>query len=183
MATALTTLANVKEWLQITGTAQDALLTRMIAAHSDAVATFLNRDLGMQNYTHTFDGNGALKIVFPEYPVTAVGSVQVNGVAILPRLTYGQPGYVFTASSLSLVGRRFTHGSQNVTVSYTAGFAVIPPSIRQAVIDWIADRYKSQDRIGITSKSLAGEAISYSQMALPERVEKILKQYSKVAPN
>jgi hypothetical protein len=108
----------------------------------------------------------------------------VNGVAIQPSLTYGHPGYVFTASSVVLVGgKRFTQGTQNVTVAYTAGLAAIPAAIEQAVIDWISDRYKSQDRIGITSKSLAGETISYSQEPMPSRVQKILAQYKKVVPN
>lgn len=183
MATPLTTLANVKDWLQITGSTSDAILSRMIQAFSDAVANYINRDLGQQSYTVTRDGTGSNTIVFINYPVTAVTYLTVDGVAIPLRPAVGRSGYVFTTTRITLVGYSFTKGEQNVVLTTTAGFAIIPTEIEQAVIEWIADRYASRDRISITSKSLAGETISYAQNDIPDPVVQILQPYRKVVPN
>ena len=183
MATPLTSLANVKDWLQITVTTSDALLGRMITAFSDAVANEINRDIGTQAYLVTLDGNGGTKLSVPSYPVTAIASLFVDGVAIPPRPSFGSNGYVFTTTSLSLVGYSFSKGVQNIQLAYTAGFAAIPTEIEQAVIEWIADRYVSRDRISINSKTLAGETISFAQNDIPDPVMAILRPYRKVVPN
>lgn len=183
MATPLTTLANVKDWLQITNPSSDALLNRMITAFSDAVANYINRDLGQQSYTITRDGNGADNMVFINYPVSAVTQLMVNGVAIPPRPGFGANGYVFTPTKITLVGYQFTKGSQNVQLVTVAGFASIPTELEQAVIEWIADRYASRDRIGLNSKTLAGETISYALNDIPDPVVAILSPYRKVVPN
>ena len=183
MATPLTSLANVKDWLQISNTNSDTLLARMITAFSDAVANYINRDLGLQSYSVTRDGNGADNMIFINYPVQTVVSLTVDGVAIPARPTFGANGYVFTATKITLVGYRFTKGSQNVQLSTTAGFASIPTELEQAVIEWIADRYASRDRIAVNSKSLGGETISYAQNDIPDPVVAILAPYRKVVPN
>jgi hypothetical protein len=183
MATVLTTLPNVKDWLQITNTASDALLTRMIQAFSDAVANYINRDLGSQSYDVIRDGNGSNILMFVNYPVTGVTSLTVDGLTVPARPAPGQNGYVFTTTKMTLVGSVFNKGVQNIELVYTAGFATIPTEIEQAVIEWIADRYVSRDRISINSKSLAGETISYAQNDIPDPVVQILIPYKKVVPN
>jgi uncharacterized phiE125 gp8 family phage protein len=183
MATPLTTLANVKDWLQITSTASDALLTRMITAFSDAVANYINRDLGSQTYALTRDGNGGTTLMFVNYPVTAVTGLVIDGVTIPARAAFGSNGYVFTTTRITLVGYKFTQGSQNVQLSTVAGYVTIPTELEQAVIEWIADRYASRDRISIMSKSLSGETISYAQNDIPDPVVAILSPYRKVVPN
>ena len=131
MATALTSLANVKDWLQITNTASDVVLARMIAAFSDAVANELNRDISLQAYTIVRDGNGSTDMVFTSYPVTSVTSLKVDGTNIPSRPAFGSNGYVFTSTRISLVGYTFTRGRQNVELSTMAGYALIPTSIIQ----------------------------------------------------
>ena len=54
----LTTLANVKGWLGVTATTDDALLSRLISAASDYVQTWLNRTIATQTYSETRDGSG-----------------------------------------------------------------------------------------------------------------------------
>jgi hypothetical protein len=183
MATALTTLANVKDWLQISVSSNDALLTRMIQAFSDAVANEINRDIGSQVFAVTLDGNGGTKLSFPNYPVTAIASLYVDGSAIPARASFGSNGYVFTTTRMNLVGYRFNQGVQNIQLSYTAGYVNIPTEIEQAVIEWIADRYASRDRIAVMSKTLAGETISFAQNDIPDPVLAILRPYRKVVPN
>ena len=183
MATPLTTLANVKDWLQINTTTSDALLTRMITAFSDAVANYINRDLGLQAYTITRDGIGGNVLIFQNYPVVTLSSLTIDGIAIPARPAFGSNGYVFSATKVVLTGYIFTKGVQNVTLSTTAGYASIPTELEQAVIEWIADRYASRDRISINSKSIAGESIVFAQNDIPDPVVAILRPYKKVVPS
>ena len=86
-----------------------------------------------------------------------------------------------TAASISS-GTAFTRGAQNVTVQYTAGFAVTPPEIEQACIALVALRYKERDRIGQASKNVGGETVSFQQKDMPADVATILDQYRNLVP-
>ena len=177
----LTTLANAKQWLGITSSADDALLTRLISAASDYIQTWLNRTIASQAYSEVRDGPGGSRLMFSNYPVTAVASVKVDGITVPQSTTVLVPGWVSSGTSLAMRGGwAFSSGLQNVEISYTAGFAIVPNEIEQAAIELVGLRYKDKDRIGVTSKTLAGETISYSQKDFSDSVETTLKNYKKV---
>lgn len=175
----LTTLANVKTWLKVTTTTDDALLQRLVSAASDYIQAWLNRDLPQQTYTSYRDGHDGTRMMFRNYPVTAVLGVKVDNLTI-PASVNGTNGYVFTDTSIALIGYRFTRGMQNVYLNYTAGYTAIPNEIEQACIELVALRYKDRDRIGLVSKELAGESVTFSQKEFSDSVESTLKQYRRV---
>lgn len=177
----LTTLANVKQWMGITSNAGDADLSRLITAASNAVISYLNRDLFSGQYDLRFNGKGGVTVVLPQYPVTAVSSVIVNGVPI-PVGTDMSDGYFFDEGNVYLRGYTFSRGVQNVRIQFTAGYATTPPEIEQAVIELVSLRHKERERIGITSKGLAGETITFTQKDFTSSVKNVLSQFKKVAP-
>jgi gp6-like head-tail connector protein len=66
-ASDLTTLADVKAWLNTTGTfgtTDDALLTRLITAASQFLKNWLSRDIVLTNYTELRDGVGSQSFSF-----------------------------------------------------------------------------------------------------------------------
>jgi hypothetical protein len=177
----LTTLANVKGWLGVTATTDDALLTRLISAASDYVQKWLNRTIAEQPYTETRDGTGGYVMMFANYPVSAVSSLTIDGVTIPAAGNAQGSGYLFSANKLVLVGGyQFTRGLQNVVVSYTAGFATTPNEIEQATIELISLRYKERDRIGQISKAIGGETVTFSQKDLSDAIQTTLTNYKKV---
>lgn len=181
----LTTLGDVKAWLSLplTTTADDALLARLITAASAFLAAWLNRQILTASYTQTFNGNGKTALLLPQYPITAVQSLTIDSQTI-PPLAPGQSGAGFTVdvTTLYLSGTAFNRGIQNVTVTWTAGYASVPPDIEQACIDLVALRYRERDRIGLASKGMAGETTSYSQRDLPANAATLLQVYRRVAP-
>lgn len=183
----LTTLATVKAWFSppLTTTTDDALLARLITAASAFLAAWLNRQILAASYTQTFNGNGKTALLLPQYPVTAVQSLTIDGQSI-PPLQVGSStaaaGYSFDATTLYLSGTTFTPGRQNVTLTWTAGYTSVPPDIEQACIDLVALRYRERDRIGLASKGMAGETTSYSQRDLPANAATLLQVYRRVAP-
>lgn len=196
----LTTLVNVKVWLNISVTTDDTLLTRLITAESMVIQSWLNRQITSQAYTETRDGTGAgvgqYEMVFGNYPVTAVASLTIDGTAI-PLSSDGgiqQPGYGFDATRIwiapvgSSVDARysnqyfFTQGRANVVMAYTAGYSAIPFDIEQACIELIALRYRERDRIGQASKGMAGETTAFITKAMTDSILSAISQYRKVVP-
>lgn len=178
----LTTLDDFKAYAQVNATTDDALLRTMIIAYSAAARSFINRDITSASYSITRDGRGTSMMLLPQFPITAISSLSVDGRPILAQTAFGLPGYRFTDTALILDGFRFTRGFGNVGVSFTAGYASVPADIAQAVNEWIALRYKERDRIGYSSKSLAGETVSFITKSMPDSVKSILSQHASIAP-
>lgn len=181
----LATLDDVKAWFSppLTGSADDALLARLITSASGFIAAWLNRPVGLATYTQSFNGNGRAALALPCYPITAVTALTIDGRAVAARAADGcGAGYSFDANTLYVSGDLFRPGILNVTVTWTAGYAVIPTEIVQACVDLVALRYKERDRIGLISKAMAGETTSYTQRDLPANAAAALQQYRRVAP-
>ncbi|MFK7088680.1 head-tail connector protein [Chromobacterium violaceum] len=178
----LTTLSNVKAWLNLPGAENDALLTRLIDAASAFIESWCGRRFAVQAYTEHRDGTGKDMLMFGAWPVTAVASVVIDGQPIPPAADFAASGYRFDELALVLQGYRFARGRRNVAISYTAGYAQIPADIEQACIDLVALRFKERDRIGHQSKSLAGETVTFYLGELSPAARAALAQYKKVVP-
>lgn len=120
-------------------------------------------------------------MMFKNYPVKQIDFLKIDGVAIPPSSS-GSNGYVYDAYSFMLIGYTFTRGYQNVELSYQAGYDSIPNEIEQACIELIALRYKERERIGMVSKSIAGETVMFSQKDMSDAIQTTLSNYKKVIP-
>ena len=185
----LTTLADVKAWLQTGQDAfpdtDDALLARLITAASQFIQTWLNRQVAPGDWQEIRDGTGGQRLVFANIPVVAVLSLSIDGLEIPPAPSIGGfgAGYVFSPTELALRGYVFTRRAQNVIVTYTAGYVVTPPDIAQACIELVSQRYRERSRIGEVSRALGGgETVTYSQQDMSDDVKLLLRQYRTLAP-
>jgi hypothetical protein len=185
----LTTLADVKAWLQtgqdsFPGT-DDVLLARLITAASQFIQIWLNRQIASADWRELRDGNGGQRLAFANFPVSAVLSLSIDGLAIPaspPDGGFGA-GYVFSPTELALRGYVFTRRAQNVAVTYTSGYPVTPPDIAQAAIELVCQRYRERTRIGEVSRALGGgETVTYSQLDMGEDVRLLLSQYRALVP-
>jgi Phage gp6-like head-tail connector protein len=130
----LTTLANVKSWLNVTTSNDDALLTRLIQQTSRYIYGELGRaSLFQHTVSETYDGPGRARLILRQWPVLSVTSLTVGTQAIQAAASYGQTGYQLQTwdgippgapQALDLNGYVFCPGSSNVAVTYTAGYVV-----------------------------------------------------------
>jgi hypothetical protein len=178
----LASVEQVKGYLSINTNTDDALLERLVKSASGYIQAWLNRSFGVEQYIDKLNGNDGDSVHFPNYPVLSVASVQVNNQAIPASTGVFTHGYAFDDTMLYLRNDRFWRGRLNVVITYTAGYAEIPQEITQACIEMVVMRYKEKDRIGLTSKGLAGETIGFSQKDMADSTRHILQQYRKVAP-
>jgi hypothetical protein len=174
----LTSLANTKAWLTLTGTADDDTLTRLISAVSYAIQNLINRQFAGVSYAETRNGNGRPAMFLSNGPVTAVASVTVDGATIPAKPSPTAAGYSFDDNIVYLDGYAFTQGNRNVVINYTAGYLAVPPDIEQAAIDIIAFQFRSRDRIGLASKVLSGETTSFLR-DIPPQTMRVLQQYQR----
>lgn len=178
----LTTVENVKQYLGIGNPNDDTLLDQLVDAASKFIQTWLNRDFGVQSYIDKLDGTNGDSLMTKNYPIVSITQVKVDETIIPLATSSLDAGYTFNDTRVSLQGYAFYRGKNNVKISYTAGMAV-PADVEQAATELVAHRYREKDRIGMESKGLAGETITYSQKDMPSDVRTLLNNYKKVIPN
>jgi hypothetical protein len=80
----LITLARAKQAIQsITDSSQDALLTTLITAVSDAVEKYCRRRFISQTFDELYNGDGGRRLLLRQYPIQAVSSVRYRPVTVL----------------------------------------------------------------------------------------------------
>jgi hypothetical protein len=185
----LCALADVKAWLATGGTpfptTDDALLGRLITAASQFIQSWLKRQIAQGDWQEVRDGSGGQSLMIANFPVSAVLSLSIDGVAVPPAPSDGSfgIGYVFTPTELALRGYFFTRRAQNVMLTYTAGYAATPPEVAQGCVELVCQRYLERTHIGEASRALSGaETVSYSQADMSADIQTALSQYRAVAP-
>jgi hypothetical protein len=202
----LTTLADVKAWLQTGQNAfpatDDALLTRLITAASQFIQTWLDRQIALRDWIEVRDGLGSslgareVRFQFAVFPASAVSLVVVDGLTI-PSIaapssapfgmgvggTLAQTGYLFTPTQLVIRGYAVPRKAACVTLHYTAGYPVTPPDLSQACVELVALRYRERSRSGEVARAIGGgETVSYSQKDMSDAIKTSIQQYRFVAP-
>lgn len=183
---ALCALADVKTYLGIQNTNQDAVITTLITNASAMIESYCNRTFASAAYTETRNGTGGFRMYAAQAPITAVSSVTVDGTPIpaAPAPSNGSLGYgyVFDADLIYIrpggYPGTFTKGIQNVMLAYTAGFATIPADVNQACVELIADKLAKQARIDKKSETLGSQqTVSFDLSGMPPRVVAALAQW------
>jgi len=91
----LTTVAAVNAILAQSPTVDAALIQTEITAYSQNILTRTGRGFlsGVRNYAERYNGNGSQELPVRNYPILAISSVAVNGIAIPASPDYLQSGY------------------------------------------------------------------------------------------
>lgn len=177
-----TDVGSVKTYAAIASATDDALITSMITAYSQWIRSNLNRDINSASYDIRVSGRGTYELFLPQYPVTAVALLEINGLAIPVSSGFGVHGYAFDSDRVGLTGHCFTRSFLNVHIQFTAGYSPIPADIAQATVELVALRYKLRDKLEWSSKSLAGESVTLITRDMPASVKTVLDSYRNVAP-
>lgn len=160
---ALTSLANLKEALDIKVNADDDLLKNIINRSTDVVENYCG-GRRFASTTHTneeYDGNGRYYINLKHYPVTALTTYQRNYGTVgdtdwnslegdyikLVSDTTDGPGQVYYIGG-------FLKGVRNYRFTYTAGYSTIPNDLEEACIILATYMYNARKSTGLKSETL-----------------------------
>lgn len=162
----LTTLAAVKDELNITDNSKNALLRRYISGASAAAAQECNRVFPVETimdevWPHRDPTPGRVfgrfePLTLSRYPIVSVASVIENGAAL------DSTGFRVDSEKGQLIrlgvnGLPTLWSSATVAVTFSAGFATIPADLEDAVIRMITKRYSAKGRDPtVTQQSIPG---------------------------
>ena len=92
----LTTVAAVNAILQQNSDVDSSFIQTEITAYSQNILTRTGRGFlsGVRVYSERYNGNGSQELPLRNYPILAVSSVTVNGIAVPASPDYVQSGYV-----------------------------------------------------------------------------------------
>lgn len=194
-ADALCSLAQLKEYLQVSSSEHDSFIEGLIEAVSARFMAYTGRKLTARDYSpdpedenHDQDnailsGTGHRELLLPQYPVTALSTLLLDGRAVTQAQTGYASGWVLdqAAGVVSLLSQVFPMGSHNVQITYRAGFETAPPDLAQAAVEQSAVLFQESSvghgRLGISARTLADGSVSYSQKTLLPQVAAVLDRY------
>jgi uncharacterized phiE125 gp8 family phage protein len=194
---ALTSLINLKSYLNISVETYDTLLENLIDRATALFESFTGRNLMARDYSYDsssddydadnaiLDGNGFDQIILPQYPINSVTTLRINEIEIDARDGIYSLGYVVDAKAgiIRLAGYLFSEGWGNVELEYNAGYSAVPKDLEQAVIEQAAWMHKQSGEggslLGVTSVTIADDPVAFMLKDLLPSVKMALERYKK----
>jgi hypothetical protein len=162
------TLADVADFLQveISEPGQVASVEAALQAATAAIRSYCRQEISLiTDETITLDSSGGTRIFLPELPVISVSQVVEDGETLTAGTDYklGQHGI------LHRLGRKWSAGIQNITVTYSHGYATIPDDIVAVCTRAASRAYQAGLRasdaggvLGVASRQLGDFSVSYT---------------------
>ncbi len=179
----LYTVDELKRSLSITDTSKDILLFDLIKAATDYMEKATNRSFVFTNYTDTFYPEyRSSTVLLSQFPVNSVSLVVVNGVTI-DALTGDLANYIVETEGVvkRVDGGTFPVAPYKSTVTYKAGFDVIPEDVRGAVRKIVSYEYMRRQKQGIDSEQIGSYRVSYRDLDSDQgtHVLSVINRYKK----
>jgi uncharacterized phiE125 gp8 family phage protein len=150
----LTTLADVKAALNISGTTDDTFLTASIERASAAVESYCNRTFGTRTETQTFRlDRSRQRLILKAVPVTSITSVTEAGTT-LTTADYELDASAGFLDRLDGSDKLSTWAASKIVVTYVAGYVLpgasgtvtLPADVQACTIDLVARAYHARGR-------------------------------------
>jgi len=167
-ATQALTLAEVKLYLRVDGTAEDAFITELIDAATEMFECYTRCSLLTQTWQQAYDEYMPCKVALSRGPVQAINQVRVvaqdGTITIIPNTDYTlNAGNEFLNTSSEICGHI-------VQVEYVAGFGGsttdIPADIKQGLLSHIALMFEERINCIGMPRSVTGIYSKYKKVRL-----------------
>lgn len=162
---ALPTVADLKAYLRIEDSAENALLAALLARAQAQVEVYCDVPITAEAQTFVDDGGTIdrplTSLIFPRRPIASVTVTDADGVTV-PAAGYrvnGSAGMVIASDDSVFVNPPFTIACQ-CGLSLRSDYVRIEPIIAQLILDLAADLYQRRTP-GAASESAAGTAVTW----------------------
>lgn len=188
---ALCTLAELKAYLNISGSTQDTLLEGFANRASQRIDSRSRRKLRKRTYTdERYDGNGRFSVlVLREYPIVSVTSLyddtgrDFEAVSLVDSDDYEIDA---DAGTVTRTDSMFAKGTANIKITYLAGYEDDDErlyALKAACISLAAHYYfqspAGKGRQGVKSEALAAGqgTVSFEGDLMPKDVVDTIREY------
>ena len=174
---ALLTLDEAKEFLRITGTEEDSLISSLIEQASQMVETYCDRYIEKrtdltEDFFHVKD-----RILVHAYPIISISAVQLiddngNATDISDYTTDNELGIIYLKTEYS---------DAHFRVTYTGGFETIPASIKNATLHLLGQiwRMSTDGAHGVKARTSPTGSVTYYIQDIPPIVRATLDRWKR----
>lgn len=185
-------LGEYKEILGIEGNTEDEFIEQSRLEIEGKVKETLNRDLEIQDYVEVYDGANDEELVLNQYPIVSVSKLEIYGGLDgagnevwdewVQGEDYERLVITSTKDRLYMIGASFPRGSQNVRITYRAGYDIIPYEIQQACKKLMLLYYGEVKKNKSLGKSSVSDGSGFSKttsfdLQAEERILKGIEKY------
>lgn len=164
------TVQQVKDYLRIQHTAEDTLITALLARATAMVESFLNRPIYNRSQTVTVrvEGDpfraGARILFVPFYPLASLTSLTMQDGTVIDTAD------LYVDLRVGLIeyksGSRFPLGAYTVVANggleaYPEFATLIEPAIQSAILDTVADLYQRRNPAASAEREGGGVGVEY----------------------
>lgn len=185
----LTTVEKVKIYLNLSSTNDDEFIEDLIGFIQEQVEKYCNRKFDVATYIEDYQCKHKC---FPKNtPLKSVQSIVRDNNIMMNADDYKIRGnYIEFVSDLKgySMGGSVLYASDDtneVTITYTAGYDTIPEDLKLAAIKLVALEYKKsrEERLGVESEREGAVQRAYEKKdsEMPLDIEKVLIRYKKVS--
>ena len=193
---ALSNLQRLKGRLQITNTENDAVLERMINGATGYIERYCNRRFKRATYTnevHNVVGSAQDSILTRQIPVISIASMQYRaGTPATPSWTsFTTDQFEIAGDGMAGIVRVYggiSRGTNNVRLTYTAGFLIDFANITDSALHTLPDEisdlreriatklWKKRDGEGKQQSSFDGASVTWENL-ISESDKEVLDKY------
>lgn len=180
---AIITVAELKVYLWITDSAQDALLALFVSWANDYIESYCWRSFASSTLTELYDWKAQQDLVLKNFPITSITSISYNTWTlqtpirtlfdVTTRRANLQTGVV---SFYWYVPRGF----QNIQVVYIAWYATVPWDLKMAAFKLAWWQYNTRNSDWVTSESVWWDSVSFNTAWVPWEILSTLSKYLNV---
>jgi len=133
-----------------------------------------------KDYTYTLSGDGTATLYLKQAPVNSVDSLVFDDTDYTADVTISTDDGILSFSTDS--GLSFTSGTDNIEVTYNAGYLAVPNDLAYAASWLVAINFNriTQESIGITKEQFQDVHVEYDRTDIPVMVKHVLDRYRQI---
>lgn len=181
-ATAITTVSAIYQQLSVDGSDDGALIQDLIDHETELFERYCEIDsFFVDTYIEYYDGNAVHYLFVKNVPINSIGEVAVDSDWVWGSDTViDTSDYRIANDRYVAYNSLFSSGLQNIRITYTAGYSVIPVDIVGALINEVVKNYARRKEPDVQIKTLQDGSTHFVPSGLMPSTKQILSKYKRM---
>ena len=180
--TSITTLAEVYEFLSISGSPDDDLIQTLIDRKTVEFQSWCRVDsFYVDDYTEYYDGDGSSYLFVKNLPINSIALIADDSDWVWGADTTGTLTDFRIVEKNNIVYQSyFNEGLQNIKITYNAGYSSIPLDMKESLIEEVTRLYHRRKDIDVFIKTLSDGSQHRLAAGLMPSTKNVLAKYRRL---